>query len=146
MSVGSKSLPARRVDGEGGENGAVARDEDDDGLRRGGSSRSSRNKKQKASRYDRWFSGRELSSIGSVPLKDVDSKKLKSQIRKWAKAVVAFARQISFGGGSPRSSVATSSSGSDGTPRRSASATFPAASRQASRLGGGAKNEPPVTG
>lgn len=137
MSVGSKSLPARRVArvDEGGENGgdAVAVREED-GMPRGGDG--SGNSKQKAAaRYDRCFSGLELSGIGSGPLKDVDAGKLKNQIRRWAKAVVAFARQISFG--SPRS-VTTSSGGGD-TLR---SATFPATSRS-SRLGG-VKDEPPT--
>lgn len=52
-------------------------------------------------RYARCFSGLDL-SIGPGPLRDVDAGKLKGQIRKWAKAVVAYARQLSFG--SPRSS------------------------------------------
>ncbi|RLN25372.1 uncharacterized protein C2845_PM07G12740 [Panicum miliaceum] len=130
MSVGSKSLPARRAD-EGGESGDGAAVREEDGLPRGGGG--SRNRKQqKAARpYGRCFSGLEL-SIGPAPLKDMDAGKLKDQIRRWAKAVVAFARQISFG--SPRSG--TTSSGGN-TPR---SATFPAAPRS-SRLGGGAKND-----
>ncbi|OEL17625.1 hypothetical protein BAE44_0021356 [Dichanthelium oligosanthes] len=133
MSVGSKSLPARRVD-EGGEDGdgAVVREEDDL-PNKGSAGGGSRSRKQKAARYDRCFSGLDL-SIGPGPLKDVDAGKLKDQIRRWAKAVVAFARQISLG--SPRS---VSTSGGGDTPR---SATFTAASRS-SRLGG-AKNEPPT--
>jgi hypothetical protein len=131
MSVGSKSLPARRAD-EGGESGdgAVVRDDEGGG---GGS----RTRKQKAARYGRCFSGLEL-SIGPAPLKDVDAERLKDQIRRWAKAVVAFARQISFG--SPRS--ATTSGGGGNTPR-SASATFPAAPSRSSRLGGSKNDEPP---
>ena len=127
MSVGSKSLPARRAD-EGGEcgDGAVVRDDEGGG---GGS----RTRKQKAARYGRCFSGLEL-SIGPAPLKDVDAGRLKDQIRRWAKAVVAFARQISFG--SPRS-VNKSSGGT--TPR---SSTFPAAPRS-SRLGAAKNDEPP---
>ena len=127
MSVGSKSLPARRAD-EGGESGdgAVVRDDEGGG---GGS----RTRKQKAARYGRCFSGLEL-SIGPAPLKDVDAGRLKDQIRRWAKAVVAFARQISFG--SPRS-VNKSSGGT--TPR---SSTFPAAPRS-NRLGAAKNDEPP---
>lgn len=134
MSVGSKSLPARRGN-EGHENGdgAVAREEEEEGdMARGGSVGGSRSRKQKAARYDRCFSGLEL-SIGPGPLKDVDAGKLKVQIKRWAKAVVAFARQISFG--SPRS--VRTPGGDDDTPR---SAPL-RASRSSSRLGarGGAK-------
>lgn len=128
MSVDSKSLPAPRVArvDEGGGNGVVEREEEG-----GGGSGNSRKQKPSA-RYDRCFSGLELSSIGSGPLKDVDAGKLKDQIRRWAKAVVAFARQISFG--SPRSAIATTSSGGgDDTPRP---ATLAASSSTSSRLGG----------
>lgn len=50
----------------------------------------------KRMRFDRCFSFMEISSIepGSS-LKDLDSGKLKSGIKKWAKAVVAYARQVS---------------------------------------------------
>ncbi|PUZ56210.1 hypothetical protein GQ55_5G277400 [Panicum hallii var. hallii] len=130
MSVGSKSLPARRAD-EGGENGDGAAVRDDEG---GGGGSGGNRKQQKAARYGRCFSGLEL-SIGPAPLKDMDAGRLKDQIRRWAKAVVAFARQISFG--SPRS-VTTSSGGN--TPR---SATFPAAVSRSSRLGGAKNDEPP---
>ncbi|CAO2165224.1 unnamed protein product [Urochloa humidicola] len=125
MSVGSKSLPARRRVDEGGEDGDAV-------VREDGGGSGSRNGKRKAARYGRCFSGLEL-SVGSGALKDKDAGRLKDQIRRWAKAVVAFARQISFS--SPRS-VATTSGGGD-TQR---SATFPAASRSSSL--GGAKNEP----
>jgi len=129
MSVGSKSLPARRGN-EGHENGdgAVAREEEEEegDMARGGSVGGSRSRKQKAARYDAF-------SIGPGPLKDVDAGKLKVQIKRWAKAVVAFARQISFG--SPRS--VRTPGGDDDTPR---SAPL-RASRSSSRLGarGGAK-------
>ncbi|CAO2203743.1 unnamed protein product [Urochloa humidicola] len=128
MSVGSKSLPARRRVDEGGEEGAVTREEG--GLARGGGG-SSRDGKRKAARYGRCFSGLEL-SIGPGQLKDVDAGRLKDQIRRWAKAVVAFARQISFG--SPRS-------GGGDTLR---SATSPAASASSTSRLGGAKDEPPA--
>jgi hypothetical protein len=138
MSVGSKSLPARRRGNEGHENGdgAAVREEEGDMATGGGGSRS---RKQKAKRYDRWFSGLEL-SIGPGSLKDVDAGKLKGQIKKWAKAVVAFARQISFG--SPRSARTPGGGGGgddDDTPRSAPSSLR--ASRSSSRLGarGGAK-------
>jgi hypothetical protein len=85
MSLGSNSFPERR--GRGGE--------------RGGSGR-----RRREARSDRCFSGLEL-RIGSGSLKDMDPGRLKLQIRKWAKAVVAYARQISFG--SQRSRSASSS-------------------------------------
>ena len=126
MSVGSKSLPARRGnDGHENGDGAVAREEGD--MARGGGGGSRRSRKQKSARYDRCFSGLEL-SIGPGPLKDVDAGKLKGQIKRWAKAVVAFARQISFG--SPRSAP-TPPGDDDDTPR---SAPL-RASRSSSRLG-----------
>ncbi|TVU34118.1 hypothetical protein EJB05_15947, partial [Eragrostis curvula] len=84
MSLGSKSFPARQAGGGGGGEGGDGRD--DDG--------------RKQPRYGRCFSGLEL-RIGPGPLRDMDPGRLKGQIRKWAKAVVAYARQISFG--SPRS-------------------------------------------
>lgn len=86
MSLGSKSLPARRGRGqeEGGERGDGSRDHDG----------------KKEPRFDRCFSGLEL-RIGPGPLKDIDAGRLKVQIVKWVKAVVSYARQLSFG--SPRS-------------------------------------------
>uniref|UniRef100_A0A0D9V211 Uncharacterized protein n=1 Tax=Leersia perrieri TaxID=77586 RepID=A0A0D9V211_9ORYZ len=93
-------------------------------------------------RYARCFSGLEL-SVGPGSLKDVDAGRLKSQIRKWAKAVVAYARQISFVA-SPRAAARSSSRrramstrGRDGhgdgdgeanVPTTARSATFPAKS------------------
>uniref|UniRef100_A0A0E0JK44 Uncharacterized protein n=1 Tax=Oryza punctata TaxID=4537 RepID=A0A0E0JK44_ORYPU len=53
-------------------------------------------------RYARCFSGLEI-SVGPGSLRDADAGRLKSQIRRWAKAVVAYARQISFG--SPRAAA-----------------------------------------
>ncbi|KAJ1284129.1 hypothetical protein BS78_03G180900 [Paspalum vaginatum] len=145
MSVGSKSLPARRAKddggaGENGDGGAVVRREQEVGdfraSRGGGSMRRSRT----AARYDRCLPGMEL-RIGPGPLKDVDAEKLKGQIRRWAKAVVAFARQISFGG-SPRSAASTpTTSGAGDTPR---SPTLTASRSSTTRLGvGGAKNQQP---
>jgi len=128
MSVGSKSLPARRGnDGHENGDGAVVREEEGDLTRGGGGGGSRRSRKQKSARYDRCFSGLEL-SIGPGPLKDVDAGKLKGQIKRWAKAVVAFARQISFGS---RRAAPTPPGGDDDTPR---SAPL-RASRSSSRLG-----------
>ncbi|KAJ8465525.1 hypothetical protein OPV22_028077 [Ensete ventricosum] len=47
-------------------------------------------------RYERWLSGLEL-AMEAGPLKDLDPEKLRNEIRRWAKAVVAYARQLSFG-------------------------------------------------
>lgn len=138
MSVGNKSLLSRRkeeeevVEGEesgGGGGGAVVHKETK-GVIGGG-------RKEEAARYNRCFSGLEL-SVGPGPLKDVDAGKLKGQIRRWARAVVAYARQLSFG--SPRSSRSSSSrrmsrGRSGGATARSA--TFPSKSGL-----GGAKDEP----
>lgn len=46
----------------------------------------------------RCFSGGRLELAMEVgrPLEDLDPEKLKSEIRRWAKAVVAYARQLSF--------------------------------------------------
>ncbi|VVA24273.1 PREDICTED: PHAVU_010G142400g [Prunus dulcis] len=54
----------------------------------------------KRRRFDRCFSFMEISTEQGKSLKDMDSEKLKSGIRRWAKAVVAYARQVSgrFGG------------------------------------------------
>ncbi|KAG8044996.1 hypothetical protein GUJ93_ZPchr0008g13664 [Zizania palustris] len=74
-------------------------------------------------RYGRWcLSGLELSVNGPGPLSDVDDGRLKNQIKRWAKAVVALARQISFG--SPRAARSRSSSSRRGDGR----AAFPSKS------------------
>ena len=50
----------------------------------------------KRRRFDRCFSFMEISiEPGSSSLKDLDSDKLKTEIKRWAKAVVAYARQVS---------------------------------------------------
>ncbi|CAA7397299.1 unnamed protein product [Spirodela intermedia] len=51
----------------------------------------------------RWFSGVEL-TLEKRPLKELDSEKVKREIRRWAKAVVSYARQLSgsFSGSSRR--------------------------------------------
>ncbi|KAI4324770.1 hypothetical protein MLD38_030226 [Melastoma candidum] len=47
----------------------------------------------------------------ATSLEDVDSTKLKDEIRRWAKAVVAYARQVSSG----RFGISKSSSGHNGS-------------------------------
>ncbi|KAJ7951665.1 2,3-bisphosphoglycerate-dependent phosphoglycerate mutase [Quillaja saponaria] len=49
----------------------------------------------KRSRYDRCFSFMEISVEPGKQLKEMDSNKLKNEIKRWAKAVVAYARQVS---------------------------------------------------
>ncbi|KAG1367696.1 putative exocyst complex component EXO70B1 [Cocos nucifera] len=55
----------------------------------------------KRARFDRCFSGLEI-KMEPGPLKELDPEKLKSEIKRWAKAVVAYARQLSSRFGSPR--------------------------------------------
>lgn len=53
-------------------------------------------KPAKRRRFDRWFSSVEVVPMEQgKQLKDMDSNKLKAEIKKWAKAVVAYARQVS---------------------------------------------------
>uniref|UniRef100_A0A5K1E5N8 Uncharacterized protein n=1 Tax=Nymphaea colorata TaxID=210225 RepID=A0A5K1E5N8_9MAGN len=52
-------------------------------------------------KFDRCFSGLDL-TIEAGSLRDVDSDKLKNGIKKWARAVVAYARQVSGYLTSPR--------------------------------------------
>ena len=59
-------------------------------------------KYSKRRRFDRPFSSVELSIEPGKQLKDMDSNKLKADIKKWAKAVVAYARQISGSFGKSR--------------------------------------------
>lgn len=56
----------------------------------------------KRGRFDRCFSFMEISVEPGKSVKDMDSNKLKAEIKRWAKAVVAYARQVSgrFAGGS----------------------------------------------
>ena len=58
----------------------------------------------KRGRYDRCFSFMEVSVEQGKILKEMDSFKLKAEIKRWAKAVVAYARQVSDKFGSSRSS------------------------------------------
>uniref|UniRef100_A0ACD5W2A0 Uncharacterized protein n=1 Tax=Avena sativa TaxID=4498 RepID=A0ACD5W2A0_AVESA len=134
MSVGKNAPPsADKVEEEeveaGGQDGGAAVVQQQQQKE---TTSASGGKKKKAARYGRCFSGLEL-SIGPGPLKDADADKLKGQIRKWARAVVAYARQLSFG--SPRSSLRTPTDGA--TPR---SATFPSKSK--SGLAGGGDPDP----
>ncbi|KAF3339720.1 hypothetical protein FCM35_KLT15491 [Carex littledalei] len=50
---------------------------------------------EKQDRFDRCFTGLDI-KLGKGPLKDMDPDKLKREIQRWAKAVVAYARQLSF--------------------------------------------------
>ncbi|KAL5160305.1 hypothetical protein HKD37_07G017848 [Glycine soja] len=50
-------------------------------------------KPSKRRRLNRCFSSVELSMEPGKQLKDMDSNKLKGEIKRWAKAVVAYARQ-----------------------------------------------------
>jgi len=53
-------------------------------------------KSTKRRRFDRCFSSIEVVSMEEgKKLKEMDSNKLKGEIKKWAKAVVAYARQVS---------------------------------------------------
>ncbi|KAL6140754.1 hypothetical protein ACLB2K_059049 [Fragaria x ananassa] len=46
-------------------------------------------------RFDRCFSFLEVSAESGKSLKERDSEKLKAGIKRWAKAVAAYARQVS---------------------------------------------------
>ena len=59
-------------------------------------------KPAKRRRFDRCFSSVEVSLEPGKQLKDMDSNKLKDEIKRWAKAVVAYARQVSGHFGSSR--------------------------------------------
>ena len=58
----------------------------------------------KRGRYDRSFSFMEVSVEPGKTLKEMDSFQLKAEINRWAKAVVAYAWQVSDKFGSSRSS------------------------------------------
>ncbi|XXG57174.1 hypothetical protein AAC387_Pa03g4398 [Persea americana] len=51
--------------------------------------------KAKPEHLNRCFSSLRLNTIPVEGLKDIDSEKLKAEIKRWAKAVVAYARQAS---------------------------------------------------
>lgn len=84
MSVGEKDLeaaaaPAVPASGDSAASGSRRRD---------GSS---------VSVYERCVSGLELALEAGRPLRELDPEKIKEEIKRWAKAVVAYARQLSFG-------------------------------------------------
>ncbi|XP_028779001.1 uncharacterized protein LOC114735463 [Neltuma alba] len=56
----------------------------------------------KRRRFNRRLSFAEVSLEPGKQLKDMDSNKLKAEIRRWAKAVVKYARQVSGRFGSSR--------------------------------------------
>lgn len=56
----------------------------------------------KRAKFGRFFSSRQVSMEPGKTLKEMDSNKLKSEIKRWAKAVVAYARQVSARFGSSR--------------------------------------------
>ncbi|KAF3450636.1 hypothetical protein FNV43_RR06725 [Rhamnella rubrinervis] len=57
---------------------------------------------KKTRRFDRCFSFVEIPMEPGKQLQEMDSDKLKAQIKKWAKAVVSYARQVSGRFASPR--------------------------------------------
>lgn len=73
--------------------------------------------RSKRARFDRCFSGLEF-KIESGPLKELDPEKLKKEIKRWAKAVVAYARQLSgsFGRSRERSDSRSDSERGGGGP------------------------------
>ena len=56
----------------------------------------------KRRRFSRCFSFMDVSAEQGKSLKEMDSEKLKAGIRRWAKAVAAYARQVSGRFGSNR--------------------------------------------
>lgn len=67
------------------------------GAAAGTASASAENEKRaKPERFDHCFSGLQISiPIEAGGLKNIDADKLKAEIKRWAKAVVAYARQVS---------------------------------------------------
>lgn len=49
----------------------------------------------KRRRHDSCFSFKEITMPGGSSLTEIDSNELKAKIKRWAKAVVAYARQVS---------------------------------------------------
>ena len=49
----------------------------------------------KSVKFSRFFSCKQISMEAGKTLEQMDSNKLKSEIQRWAKAVVAYARQVS---------------------------------------------------
>ncbi|KAH9664787.1 hypothetical protein KPL70_020121 [Citrus sinensis] len=62
--------------------------------------------------YNSFFSFKEISMEPGSSLKEMDSNEVKAKIIRWAKAVAAYARQVSGKFGSSRSSVDNCDTGS----------------------------------
>ncbi|XXG64274.1 hypothetical protein AAC387_Pa05g2269 [Persea americana] len=63
---------------------------------RGGGGGAAGTTKPEPERFDHCFSGLQISiPIEAGGLKNIDGDKLKAEIKRWAKAVVAYARQVS---------------------------------------------------
>ncbi|KAJ0986487.1 hypothetical protein J5N97_004843 [Dioscorea zingiberensis] len=73
----------------------------DKALARRPSDSGSEGERSKRARFDRCFSGLEF-KMEAKPLIELDSDKLKNEIKRWAKAVVRYARQFSGNFGSSR--------------------------------------------
>ena len=59
----------------------------------------------KRGRFGRFLSCKEISVEPGKTLKEMDSNRLKAEIKRWAKAVVSYARQVSSRFGRANSSV-----------------------------------------
>ncbi|KDP40810.1 hypothetical protein JCGZ_24809 [Jatropha curcas] len=66
--------------------------------------KANRSVSSKSRRFNRCFSSMEIPVEPGKSLKEMDSFKLKAEIKRWAKAVVAYARQVSSRFGSSRTS------------------------------------------
>ncbi|KAG6507457.1 uncharacterized protein LOC121983035 [Zingiber officinale] len=91
MSVGEKDLEAAAA-------AAVPASGDDDAASAAG-----RRRRDGSSVYERCVSGLEFALEAGRPLRELDPEKIKEEIKRWAKAVVAYARQLSFGSKQQRS-------------------------------------------
>ncbi|XVF26912.1 hypothetical protein REPUB_Repub14bG0061200 [Reevesia pubescens] len=67
----------------------------DNGGDEAGKSNVTRNNTKRRSSFNRCFSFMEVSMEPVSSLNDLDSNKFKAEIKRWAKAVVAYARQVS---------------------------------------------------
>ncbi|CAL1360667.1 unnamed protein product [Linum trigynum] len=81
----------------------------------------------KRRRFGKWFSFREVSMEPKKSLEKQDSGKLKAEIRRWAKAVATYARQVSgrLGSSLRKSSRIRSSSNSSSSSSSSPSSLQP---------------------
>ncbi|XP_074575736.1 uncharacterized protein LOC141832147 [Curcuma longa] len=89
MSVGEKDLEAAAAE-------AAA-------VPAPGDAAAGRRRRDGSSVYERCVSGLELALEAGRPLRELDPEKIKEEIMRWAKAVVAYARQLSFGAKQQRS-------------------------------------------